>query len=216
MIWTIHWNNVLWWKITCRHQKAKCENTSFKVFCLFNISCVCFFWSLLNCSLHTKCQKNKILILWVFTAKKNQYGWHGEIRVWLYKWLYSLEMVDFCWRMYIEKMRKSLGLFFRIGDMLLWWCSLLVFSWLKVKMWFFWGIKMCCMLHSKIVQSIKIFILINVEGISGRWCPRYWKKFLYHLQAPLGSKVKSLKKVKKWLFSNDFLYFYIFLDIIGV
>ncbi len=32
---------------------------------------------------------------------------------------------------------------------------------------FFW-IKMCCTLHSKIVQSIKIFILVMVEGIGGR------------------------------------------------
>ncbi len=31
----------------------------------------------------------------------------------------------------------------------------------------FW-IKMCCALHIKIVQSIKIFILVMVEGISGR------------------------------------------------
>ena len=30
----------------------------------------------------------------------------------------------------------------------------------------FW-IKMCCALHSKIVQSIKIFIVVMVEGIGG-------------------------------------------------
>ncbi len=39
-----------------------------------------------------------------FLQPKNQYGWHGEIGVWLYKWLYSSKTVDFCWRMYIEKM----------------------------------------------------------------------------------------------------------------
>ncbi len=34
---------------------------------------------------------------YVFLWAKNQYGWHGEIWVWLYKWLYSSEMVDICW-----------------------------------------------------------------------------------------------------------------------
>ncbi len=37
-------------------------------------------------------------------GQKNQYGWYGEIGVWLYKWLYNLEMVDICWRKFIEKM----------------------------------------------------------------------------------------------------------------
>ncbi len=33
---------------------------------------------------------------YVFLWPKNQYGQHGEIWVWLYKWLYSSEMVDIC------------------------------------------------------------------------------------------------------------------------
>ncbi len=40
----------------------------------------------------------------VFLWPKNQYGWHCEIWVWLYKWLKSSEMVHICWRKYIEKM----------------------------------------------------------------------------------------------------------------
>ncbi len=37
----------------------------------------------------------------------------------------------------------------------------------KCDFWVFW-IKMSHMMHSKIVQSIKIFILVMVEGIGGR------------------------------------------------
>ncbi len=40
----------------------------------------------------------------------------------------------------------------------------------------FW-IKMCCALYNKIVQSIKMFVVVMVEGIGGRWCPRDWKNF---------------------------------------
>ena len=50
-------------------------------------------------------KKNEFFWFYGFLQpKKNQYGQHGEIGVWLYKWLYSLEIVDLCWRMYIEKM----------------------------------------------------------------------------------------------------------------
>ncbi len=96
--------NVWWWKITCRHQKAKYVNVSLKVFYLFNFSHVWFFHSLLGCSWCMKCQKNKYLVLHVFMAKKKQYGWHGKIGAWLYNWLYSSEMIDICWRKYVAKM----------------------------------------------------------------------------------------------------------------
>ena len=62
--------NVWWWKITCRHQEAKCVNVSLKVFYLFDFSHVWFFHSLLGCSWCTKCQKNKFLLLRIFTGKK--------------------------------------------------------------------------------------------------------------------------------------------------
>ncbi len=95
--------NVWLWKITWRHQEAKCMNVSLKVFYLFDFGHVWFFHSLLGCSWCTMCQKNKLLILCILQPK-NQYGWHGEIGVWLYKWLYSTEMVDICSRKCIEKM----------------------------------------------------------------------------------------------------------------
>ncbi len=50
-------------KITCRHQEAKCVNTSLKVFYLFDSSHVWFFHSLSGCSWCMKCQKNKFLFL---------------------------------------------------------------------------------------------------------------------------------------------------------
>ncbi len=84
-------NNVWWWKITCRHQRAKYVNTSLKVFYLFDFSHIWFsvhFWAEVYCP---KCQKNEFLILQVFIDIK--YGWHGEFGVWLYIRLHSLEMV---------------------------------------------------------------------------------------------------------------------------
>ncbi len=63
-------NNVWRWRITCGHQKAKSVNMSVKVFCLSNFSHVCFFDSLLGCSLCIKYQKNEFFILWVFYGKK--------------------------------------------------------------------------------------------------------------------------------------------------
>ncbi len=33
---------------------------------------------------------------YMFLQPKKQYGWHGEIWVWLYKWLYNSEMVNIC------------------------------------------------------------------------------------------------------------------------
>ncbi len=59
-----------WWKITYRHQEAKCVNASLKVLYLFNFSHIYFFQSLSGCSWYTKCQKNKFFILHVFMAKK--------------------------------------------------------------------------------------------------------------------------------------------------
>ncbi len=61
---------------------------------------------------------------------------------------------------------------------------------------------MWCVLHSKIVQSIKIFILVMVEGIVVDDARGIEKIFLSHVRAPLGSEVKSLKKVKKLTFSK--------------
>ncbi len=59
---------------------------------------------------------------------------------------------------------------------------------------------MCCALHSKIGQSIKSFILVMVEGIVVDDAQGIEKIFLSHVQAPLGSKVECLKKVKKLTF----------------
>ncbi len=58
-------------KITYRHQEAKCVNASLKVFHLFNFSRVWFFCSLLGCSSCTKYQKNKFLILRLYSQKTN-------------------------------------------------------------------------------------------------------------------------------------------------
>ncbi len=53
---------------------------------------------------YTQSVKGTKFWVYMFLQPKNQYGWYGEIGVWLYKWVYSLETVDFCWRKYIERM----------------------------------------------------------------------------------------------------------------
>ncbi len=61
---------------------------------------------------------------------------------------------------------------------------------------FFW-IKMCCTLCSKIVQSIKIFIPVMVEGIGGRWCPWYWKNFPVPCIGTIGLQSQKFGKSEK-------------------
>ncbi len=82
-------------KITCRHQEAKCVNASLK--CSICSILVMFgffhhFWAVVD----AQSVKRTNFYLYIFLRPKNQYGQHGEIWVWLYKLLYSSEMVDIC------------------------------------------------------------------------------------------------------------------------
>ncbi len=139
-----------------------------------------------------KCQKNKCLILHVFTAKKP---------IWPTWW--NLGMVVIAWKQLISaegsilrKCRQLLGLNFRIGDWLLWLCFLLVFCWLKVKMWFF------CFLDQNVlhnaqqncIKRIKILILVMVEGIGGRWYLSYWTNFPVLCMGTIGARSQKFEK----------------------
>ncbi len=82
-------------RITYRHQKAKSVNASLKVFYLFNLVMFGFFIHF-RAVVDARSVKRTNFCFYVFLRAKNQYGQHGEIWVWLYKWLYSLETVDIC------------------------------------------------------------------------------------------------------------------------
>ncbi len=121
---------------TSRHQKAKCVNTSLKVFHLFVFSQVWFFihfWAVVYAQNIQKwifdfagfCGQKAIMADMV----KLGYGCiNGFITQ---KLLNSAEGCIF------RKCRHLLGLNFTISDWVLWWCSLLVFVGWKLKMWFF-------------------------------------------------------------------------------
>ncbi len=94
-------------------------------------------------------------------------------------------------------------------------CCFFVGQKLKCDFWVFW-IKMCCTLHSKIIQSVKIFILVMVEGISGRWCLRYWKNFPVPCTGTIGVQSQKFEKSEKLTFFKWFLilFFWIFLTLL--
>ncbi len=56
---------------------------------------------------------------------------------------------------------------------------------------------MWCALHSNIVQNIKIFILVMVEGIGGRLCLRYWTIFPVPCTGTIGLQNQNFKKGEK-------------------
>ncbi len=194
VIWTSH-------RITFGGEKP--PDSILKEFNLFNFSCVYFFahfWAVVR----SNAKSVKRMNLWVcrFLWPKNQYGHHSEIGVWVFmaaqKWSKSAEKIE-----KMRKCRQLLGLNFRSGDWLLWWHLFFVFCWSKVKMWFSYFLdKRPCALHSKIMYSFKICILVKVEGmvVDNAW--GIWQIFLSYLWVPFGSKVESLKKVKKLTFQT--------------
>ncbi len=90
-------NNVWWWKspVGIKRQNVWMRVWMYSI-CLILVMFGLFihFWVVDN----TQSVKRTYFWFYVFLQAKNQYGWHGEIRVWLYKWLCSSETVDICWR----------------------------------------------------------------------------------------------------------------------
>ncbi len=70
-------------------------NVSLKVFYLFDFGLVWFFVHF-QAVVDAQSVKRTKFCFYIFLQAKNQYGRHGEIWVWLYKWLYSSETVDIC------------------------------------------------------------------------------------------------------------------------
>ncbi len=149
--------------------RAKCVNVSLKVLSLFDFGHVWIFHSLSSCSLCLKCQKSKFFILHVFMGKKpiwlTWWNWgYGCINGFIaQKWLISAE------GSILRKCRQLLGLILELvigcyGNI----CCCFFAGWKSKCDFLVFLIKMCCMLQSKIVQSIKFFILVKVEGIGCR------------------------------------------------
>ncbi len=96
-------DNVWWWKSPTG---IKRQNVWTRVWKYSICSILVMFGFFIHFWAVVDAQSVKRTNFWfyVFLQPKNQYGQHGKIGVWLYKWLKSSEMVDIYWSKYIEKM----------------------------------------------------------------------------------------------------------------
>ncbi len=95
--------NVWWWKSPVGIKRQNVWMRVWKCSICLILVMFCFFIHS-RAVVDARSVKRTNFWFYMFLQPKNQYGWHGEIWVWLYNWLYSSEKVDICYRKYIEKM----------------------------------------------------------------------------------------------------------------